>query len=119
MRTFAERVLGWLAAAGFPPDDKGAVASSPLFARSIEGWEEAAHAWVEHPDRNRGLMLFSVAVESDPVWGTTAAAERLAAALARSPQRAVHLLPPPTPGAFVGLDVDVELLPLLSLRIAQ
>ena len=91
MRIFAERVLGWLVAAGFPPDDKGAVASSPLFARSIEGWEEAAHAWVEHPDRDRGLMLFSVAVESDPVWGTTAAAERLAAAFARSPKREVLL----------------------------
>jgi CBS domain-containing protein len=91
MRTFAERVLEWLAAAGFPPDDKGAVASSPLFARSIEGWEQAAHAWVEHPDRDRGLMLLSVAVESDPVWGTTAAAERLAAAFARSPNRAVTL----------------------------
>jgi CBS domain-containing protein len=91
MRTFAELVLGWLAAAGFPPDDKGAVASSPLFARSIEGWETAAHAWVEHPDRDRGLMLLCVAVESDPVWGGTAAAERLSAAFARSPNRELLL----------------------------
>jgi CBS domain-containing protein len=91
MRTFAERVLEWLAAAGFQPDDKGAVASSPLFARSIEGWEEAAREWVEHPDRDRGLMLLSVAVESDPVWGITAAAERIAAAFARSPKREVML----------------------------
>ncbi len=91
MRVFAERVLEWLDAAGFPPDDKGAVASSPLFARSIEGWEQAARSWVEHPDRDRGLMLLSVAVESDPVWGTTAAAERLATAFARSPNREVLL----------------------------
>ena len=91
MRVFAERVLEWLGAAGFPPDDKGAVASSPLFARSIEGWEEAARSWVEHPDRDRGLMLLSVAVESDPVWGATTAAERLATAFARSPNRE-HLL---------------------------
>jgi CBS domain-containing protein len=91
MRAFAERVLEWLAAAGFPPDDKGAVASSPLFARSIEGWEQAAHAWVEHPDRDRGLMLLSVAVESDPVWGGAAVADRLATAFARSPKREVML----------------------------
>jgi CBS domain-containing protein len=91
MRTFAERVIGDLAAAGFEADRKGAVASSPLFARSIEAWEGAARSWVEHPDRDRGLMLLSVAVESDPVWGTTTAAERLAAAFARSPNRGLLL----------------------------
>ncbi len=91
MRAFAERILRWLAAAGFRPDDKGAVASSPLFARSIEGWEEAARSWVEHPDRDRGLMLLCVAVESDPVYGSTAAAERLATAFARSPNRELLL----------------------------
>jgi CBS domain-containing protein len=87
MRVLAERVLEGLAAAGFPPDSKGAVASSPLFARSIEGWEAAARSWVEHPDRDRGLILLCVVVESDPVWGKTAAPERLAAAFARSPNR--------------------------------
>ena len=91
MRTFAEHVLEGLAAGGFPPDDKGAVASSPLFARSIEAWESAARSWVEDPDRDRGLMLLSVVVESDPVWGTTTAAERLAAAFARSPNRELLL----------------------------
>jgi CBS domain-containing protein len=91
MRTFAERVLDALATAGFPPDHKGAVASSPLFARSIEGWEEAARSWIEDPDRDRGLMLLCVAVESDPVYGATAAAERLAAAFARSPNRELLL----------------------------
>jgi CBS domain-containing protein len=91
MRTFAERVLDVLATAGFRADHKGAVASSPLFARSIENWEEAARSWIEHPDRDRGLMLLCVAVESDPVYGATAAAERLAAAFARSPNREVLL----------------------------
>jgi CBS domain-containing protein len=91
MRTFAERVLESLAAAGFPPDLKGAVASSPLFARSIEGWEMAARSWIEQPDRDRGLMLLCVAVESDPVCGATAAAEHLAAAFARSPNRELLL----------------------------
>jgi CBS domain-containing protein len=87
MRDFAQRILEWLAAAGFPPDDKGAVASSPLFARSIEAWEEAARAWVEHPDRDRGLMLLLVSVESDPVWGATTVAGHLARAFAGNPNR--------------------------------
>jgi CBS domain-containing protein len=91
MRRFAERVLEDLRAAGFAPDDKGAVASSPLFARSIEGWEEAARSWVEHPDRERALILLSVVMESDPVWGTAAVADRLAAAFARGPNRGVML----------------------------
>jgi CBS domain-containing protein len=91
MRAFAKRVLDGLAAAGFTSDEQGAVATSPLFARSIEAWETAARAWVEHPDRGRGLMLLSVVVESAPVWGTTTVAERLAAAFARSPNRGLML----------------------------
>ena len=92
MRTLAERVLEGLAASGLPPDSHGAVASSPLFARPIEGWEAAARSWVEHPDRDRGLMLLCVVVESDPVWGPPTAAERLAAAFARSPNRELMLM---------------------------
>jgi CBS domain-containing protein len=87
----AERVLQGLAQSGFPPDDKGAVASSPLFARSVRRWEEAARAWVEEPDRDRGLMLLSVVVESDPVWGQTLVADRLFAAFARSEKRQLML----------------------------
>jgi signal-transduction protein with cAMP-binding, CBS, and nucleotidyltransferase domain len=48
------------------------LASSPLFARSIDEWERAARSWLEDPDRDRGLMLLSVVVESDPVWGDAA-----------------------------------------------
>ena len=70
MHRLAEHVLADLSASGFAADAKGAVASNPLFARSIEAWEEAARTWVEHPDRDRGLMLLCVAVESDPVWGS-------------------------------------------------
>jgi CBS domain-containing protein len=36
-------------------------------------------------------MLLCVAVESDPVWGATTAAERLSAAFARSPNRGLLL----------------------------
>jgi CBS domain-containing protein len=87
MLAIARRVLAGLSASGLRPDHQGAVASSPLFARSIADWERAAEGWLEDPDRGRGLMLLSVVVESVPVWGATAAAERLAAAFARLPQR--------------------------------
>jgi CBS domain-containing protein len=92
MKALAERVLGDLAACGLQPDRQGAVCSSPLFARSIEAWERAARSWVEDPDHHRGLMLLSVVVESDPVWGATGAAERIAAAFARTPNRDFMLM---------------------------
>ena len=72
---------------GFEPDTKGAVATNPLFARSVEEWERAARSWVEYPDRDRGLLLLSVVVESDPVWGETAVADHLAEVFARTPDR--------------------------------
>jgi CBS domain-containing protein len=91
MTALARRVLSGLSASGFQPDQKGAVASNPLFARSIRAWEGAARSWVEEPDEARGLMLLSVVVESDPVWGATTAAERLAAAFAQTPNRELML----------------------------
>jgi CBS domain-containing protein len=91
LTTLAARVLDGLSAGGFAPDREGAVASKPLFARSISDWEAAARSWVEDPDRGRGLMLLSVVVESEPVWGPTTAAERLASAFAAAPARE-HLL---------------------------
>ena len=87
----AERLLNDLRACGFEPDTKGAVASNPLFARSIDEWERAARTWVEQPDRDRGLLLLSVVVESDAVWGSTAMADRLARAFAEAPNRKLML----------------------------
>jgi CBS domain-containing protein len=91
MITLAEHVLEGLRACGFPPDTNSVVASNPLFARSIGEWERAATTWVEHPDRDRGLMLLSVVVESDPVWGATGAAEHLARVFAHAPNRKLML----------------------------
>jgi CBS domain-containing protein len=91
MAALAEHVLAGLASCGFEPDTKGAVASNPLFARSVEEWERAARTWVEHPDRDRGLLLLSVAVESDAVWGSTAMADRLGRAFAAAPDRKLML----------------------------
>ena len=87
MRALAERVLDGLRACGMTPDAHGAVASSPLFARSVTGWSDAAWRWAEDPDRDRGLMLLSVVVESDPVWGAARAPALLADAFARAPNR--------------------------------
>ena len=86
-----------LSACGLRPTTQGAVASSPLFARSIDEWERAARGWLEDPDRDRGLMLLSVVVESDPVWGATTAAERLAAAFAAPEPRAGRCAASPPP----------------------
>jgi CBS domain-containing protein len=85
LRAVVSRVLDGLAACGFPLDRQGAIASNPLFARSTAEWQEAARAWVEDPDATRGLILLSVVVESDPVWGTAAISERLAQAFLGSP----------------------------------
>jgi CBS domain-containing protein len=91
MATLADHVLAGLERCGFAPDTKGAVASNPLFARSVEEWERSARTWVEHPDKGRGLLLLSVVVESDAVWGSTAMAERLARAFAEAPDRKLVL----------------------------
>jgi CBS domain-containing protein len=89
--TLAAHVLQGLKDCGFDPDTKGAVASNPLFARSVAEWERAARTWVEHPDRDRGLLLLSVVVESDAVWGSTAMADHLARAFAETPNRSLML----------------------------
>jgi CBS domain-containing protein len=87
----AEHVLQGLKRCGFEPDTKGAVASNPLFARSVEEWERAARTWVEQPDRDRGLLLLSVVVESSAVWGSTAMADHLARAFVDTPNRSLML----------------------------
>jgi CBS domain-containing protein len=84
LRALAQRVADGLNASGLRSDPQGAVATSPLFARSVDAWQRAVQAWVEDPDRDRGLMLFNVVVESDAVWGSTAVADRIAEACVRA-----------------------------------
>ena len=76
LRAIAERVIAGMSAAGIRPCPEGAVASSPLFARSVDAWERAAEGWLADPDRDRGLTLLSVAVEGTAVTGHAALADR-------------------------------------------
>ena len=87
MQAFAARVLDGLAACRLHPDGNGAIASSALFARSADAWERTTREWIVDPDRNRGLMLLSVVVESAPVWGPATVTDRLARAFAEAPGR--------------------------------
>jgi CBS domain-containing protein len=81
----AERVLAGWPSAAWSRTATGRCPPSRCFARSVAGWEAATHAWLEDPDRGRGLMLLSVVVESSPVWGATAAPDRLARRSRRRP----------------------------------
>ena len=83
----AQRVVEGVEAAGLHSDPQGAVAGKPLFTRSIGDWEQAIAAWSRDPDEGRGLIIMSVVIESDAVWGTTALAKRISDAAARAPGR--------------------------------
>ena len=87
MQVFAARVLDGLAACRLHPDGNGATAAGALFARSTDEWERTTREWVVDPDRNRGLMLLSVVVESAAVWGPATVPDRLARAFAEAPGR--------------------------------
>ena len=82
----SRRVVEGLDAAGMHSDPQGAVAGKPLFTRSIEDWEQAIAAWSRDPDEGRGLMIMSVVIESDAVWGSTALAKRISDAAGSRPR---------------------------------
>jgi CBS domain-containing protein len=84
LRVLARRVVGGLEASGLHVDPQGAVATSQLFARSVDAWRRAVGGWVDDPDRDRGLMLFNVVVESDAVWGSRTVAVSIAEACVRA-----------------------------------
>jgi CBS domain-containing protein len=87
----AECVAQGIEACGLRSDPQGAMAGRPLFTRSIEGWERAVAAWTRDPDQGRGLMLMSVVIECDAVWGSTALGRRIGAAAAGAPGRGLLL----------------------------
>jgi CBS domain-containing protein len=58
-----------LRACGLRPDEHGASASNPLFARSLSSWRAAARDLSENPTREKALILVSVISDSRPLWG--------------------------------------------------
>ena len=58
-----------LRACGLQPDEHGASASNPLFARPLSSWRAAARDLSEDPTREKALILVSVISDSRPLWG--------------------------------------------------
>ena len=65
----ARAVDGGLRACGLQPDEHGASASNPLFARPLSSWRAAARDLSEDPTREKALILVSVISDSRPLWG--------------------------------------------------
>jgi CBS domain-containing protein len=114
LRRLAERVVAGLEACGIPACPQGALASRPLFARSLDRWEQVARSWLDHPDQEKALILVSVVVDGRPVWGADVAGTRLldVFATARERPRLLRLMErfalahrPPT-GFFRGFVVE-------------
>jgi len=63
-----------LRACGISPDEHGASAANPIFARSFASWQRAARSLSEDPTRDKALILVSVLTDSRPVWTSGSAA---------------------------------------------
>ena len=59
-----------LEACGISPDEHGASAASPIFARSLASWRRAARSLSEDPTQEKALILTSVLADSRPVWSS-------------------------------------------------
>jgi CBS domain-containing protein len=63
-----------LRACGISPDEHGASAANPIFARSLASWRRAARSLSEDPTQDKALILTSVLADSRPVWSSDGAA---------------------------------------------
>ena len=63
-----------LRACGMSPDEHGASAANPIFARSLASWHRAARSLSEDPTQEKALILVSVLADSRPVWSSGGAA---------------------------------------------
>ncbi|MDX6519840.1 MAG: hypothetical protein QOF08_445 [Gaiellales bacterium] len=91
VRAIAARVVDGLERCGIPACPNGAVASKPLFSRSLGRWESAARSWLEDPDQTKALILTSVLIDGRPVWAADVAAGRLARVFAGAPDHPLLL----------------------------
>jgi len=73
-RRVARAVDEGLRAYGMSPDEHGASAANPIFARSLASWRRAARSLSEDPTQEKALILVSVLADSRPVWSSGAAA---------------------------------------------
>ena len=64
-----------LRACGMSPDEHGASAANPIFARSLASWRRAAQSLSEDPTQEKALILTSVLTDSRPVWSSGASAD--------------------------------------------
>jgi CBS domain-containing protein len=69
LNAIAARVVDGLRQCGLEPDPHRVTAGDPLFVRSLESWQRAAHSWIENPTQEKALVLVSVLIDSRPVWG--------------------------------------------------
>jgi len=56
------------------PDEHGASAANPIFARSLASWRRAARSLSDDPTQEKALILVSVLADSRPVWSSGTAA---------------------------------------------
>jgi CBS domain-containing protein len=61
-----------LRACGVSPDEHGASAANPIFARSLASWRRAARSLSEDPTQDKALILVSVLADSRAVWSSGA-----------------------------------------------
>lgn len=87
MAALARRVVEGLARCGIEPCGKGALASKPLFARSLGGWERAARSWLDDPAQEKAGILVSVLVDGRPVWAADVVGQRLATVFSNAQHR--------------------------------
>ena len=59
-----------LRACGISPDEHGASAANPIFARSLASWRRAARSLSDDPTQDKALILTSVLADSRPVWSS-------------------------------------------------
>jgi CBS domain-containing protein len=72
-RRVTQAVDEGLRACGMSPDEHGASAANPIFARSRASWRRAARSLSEDPTQEKALILVSVLADSRPVWSSGAA----------------------------------------------
>ncbi|WP_193048669.1 putative nucleotidyltransferase substrate binding domain-containing protein [Mycolicibacterium baixiangningiae] len=72
LRAIAQRTHDILDGCGLPSDRNGAIATKAGFSRPASQWRTAAQGWLDHPLRDRGLMMSSLLIDARVVWGDTA-----------------------------------------------